>query len=84
MVNVDVVNCTVKPFSMNEVDKGLEITKNGKTSGPTGIVKKHLAASPYGKKVVGPYNSEVEHKANYLKLLGSISREPTISNYFTV
>ena len=38
---------------MDEVKRALGILKNGKASGPTGIVKEILAASPQ-KKEVGP------------------------------
>ena len=52
MVNVEVVEGPMEPFAMNEVGRALEIMKNGKASGPTGIVKEHLAASPHGKQVI--------------------------------
>ena len=41
MVNVEVVEGLIKPFAMNEVERALGIMKNGKASGPTGIVIKH-------------------------------------------
>ena len=41
----------MKPFAINE-ERALEIMKNGKASGPTGIFKKHLAASPHEKQVI--------------------------------
>ena len=50
MVNVEVVEGPMEPFAMNEVERAL-IMKNGKASGPTGIVKEHLAAS-HGKQVI--------------------------------
>ena len=52
MVNVEVVEGPMEPFAMNEVERTLGIMKNGKASGPTGIVKEHLAASPHGKQVI--------------------------------
>ena len=52
MVDVKVVEGLVKPFAIDKMNKGLGIIKNGKTSGPTGIVKKHRAASPHGKQVI--------------------------------
>ena len=52
MVNVEVVESPMKPFAMNEVEIALGIMKNGKASGPTGIVKEHLAASPHGKQII--------------------------------
>ena len=51
-MNVEVVEGPVKPFAMDEVEKGLGIIKNGKTSEPTGIVKEPLSASPHGKQVI--------------------------------
>ena len=48
MVNAEVVEDPMKPFAMNKVKKGLEIMKNDKASGPTGVVEKHLA----GKQVI--------------------------------
>ena len=52
MVDVEVVEGPMEPFAMNEVERTLGIMKNGKASGPTGIVKEHLAASPHGKQVI--------------------------------
>ena len=52
MVNVEVVEGTMEPFAMIEVERALGIMKNGKGSGPTGIVKGHLAASSHGKQVI--------------------------------
>ena len=52
MVNVEIDECPMEPFAMNEVEKALRIIKNGKISGPTGMVKEHLAASSYGKQVI--------------------------------
>ena len=52
MVNVEGVEGPMEPFAMNEVEKALGIMKNSKAKGPTGIVKKHLAASPHGKQVI--------------------------------
>ena len=37
----------------------LGIMKNGKGSGPTGIVKEHLAASPHGKQVILQITNEI-------------------------
>ena len=48
MVIVEVVEVPMEPFAMNEVQRALGIMKNGKASGPTGIVKEHLAAFPHG------------------------------------
>ena len=44
---------------MNEVERALGIMKNGKASGPTGIVKEHLAASPHGKQVILQIANEI-------------------------
>ena len=38
MVNVEAVESPMEPFAMNEVERALEIMKNGKASDPTGIV----------------------------------------------
>ena len=46
----------MKPFAMNEA---LEIMKNGKASGPTKIVKEHLAASPHGRQVILQIANEI-------------------------
>ena len=51
MVNVEVVEGSMEPFAMNEVERALGIMKNGKANGPTGI-KEHPAASPHGKQVI--------------------------------
>ena len=59
MVKVEVVEGPMEPFAMNEVERALGIMKNGKTSGPTGIVKKHLAASPHGKQVILQIANEI-------------------------
>ena len=59
MVNVEVVQGFMEPFAMNEVEKALEIMKNGKASGPTGIVKEHLAASPHGNQVILQIANEI-------------------------
>ena len=59
MVNVEVVEGPMEPFAMNEVEKAPEIMKNGKTSGPTGIVKKHLAASLHGELVILQIANEI-------------------------
>ena len=59
MVEVKGVEGPVEPFAMNEVGRVLGIMKNGKASGPTGIVKKHLAASPYGKQVILQIENEI-------------------------
>ena len=39
MVNVEMFEGPMEPSVINEVEKALEIMKNGKASGPTGIVK---------------------------------------------
>ena len=52
MVNVEVVEGPMEPFAINEVEIALKIMKNGKASGPTGIVKEPLAASPHGEQVI--------------------------------
>ena len=52
MEKIEVVEGSMEPFAMNGVERALGIMKNGKASGPTGIVKKHLAASPHGKQVI--------------------------------
>ena len=44
---------------MNEVERALGIMKNGKASGPTGIVKKHLAASLHSKRVILQIANEI-------------------------
>ena len=49
MVNVEGVEGPMEPFA---IKRALDIMKNGKASGPTGIVKEHLAASPHGKQVI--------------------------------
>ena len=59
MVNVEVVEGPMEPFAMNEVERALGIMKNGKASGPTGIVKEHLAASPHGKQVILQIANEI-------------------------
>ena len=59
MVNVEVVEGPMEPFAMNEVERALGIIKNGKASGPTEIVKEHLAASPHGKQVILQIANEV-------------------------
>ena len=59
MVNVEVVEGSMEPFSMNEVKKGLEIIKNGKVSGPTGFVREHIAASPHRKQVILQVANEI-------------------------
>ena len=59
MVNVEVVVGPMEPFAMNEVERVLGIMKNGKASGPTGIVKEHLAASPNGKQVILQIANEI-------------------------
>ena len=59
MVNVGVVEGPMKPFAMNEVERALGIIKNGKPSGPTGIDKEHLAASPHGKQVIMQIANEI-------------------------
>ena len=58
-VNVEVVEGPMEPFAMNEVKRALEIVKNGKASGPIGIVEEHLAASPHGKKVILQIANEI-------------------------
>ena len=52
MVNVEVDVGSMEPFDMNEMKRALVIMKNGKASGPTGIFKEYLAASPHGKQVL--------------------------------
>ena len=47
------------PFAMNEVERALGIMKNGKASGPTESVKKHLTASPHGKQVIFQIANEI-------------------------
>ena len=59
MVNVKVVEGTKEPFAMNKVKRALGIMKNGKTSGTTGVVKEHLAASPHGKQVILQIANEI-------------------------
>ena len=59
MVNVEVVKGPMEPFAMNEVERALGIMKNVKASGPTGIVKEHLAASPHGKQVILQIANEI-------------------------
>ena len=49
----------VKPFGIDEVEKELDIMKHGKTSGPTGIIKEHIAASPHGKQVILQIANEI-------------------------
>ena len=51
MVDVEEIEDPVKSFAEDEMEKGLGIIKNGKASGPTKIVKKHLAAYPHGRKL---------------------------------
>ena len=51
-VDIKVVEGSIEPFAMNEVERARGIMKNGKASNPTGIVKKHLAASPHGEQVI--------------------------------
>ena len=58
MVNVEMVEGPMEPFAMNEVERALGIMKNGKASGPTGIVK-DLAASPHGKQVILQIENEI-------------------------
>ena len=59
MVNVEVVEGPMEPFAMNEVERALGIMKNGKASGPTGIVKEHLPASPHVKQVILQIANEI-------------------------
>ena len=59
MVNVEVVEGLMEPFAMNEVERALGIKKNGKASGPTGIVKEHIAASPHRKQVILQIANEI-------------------------
>ena len=59
MVNVEVVEGPMEPFALNEVERALGIMKNGKASGPTGIVKEHLAAPPHGKQVILQIANEI-------------------------
>ena len=59
MVNVEVVEGPMEPFAINEVKRPLGIMKNSKASGPTGIVKEHLAASLYGKQVILQIANEI-------------------------
>ena len=59
MVNVEGVEGPMEPFAMNEMERALGIMKNGKASGTTGIVKKHLAASPDGKQVILQIANEI-------------------------
>ena len=59
MVNVEMVDGPMEPFAMNEVERALGVIKNGKASGPTGIFKKHLAASPQGKQVILQIANEI-------------------------
>ena len=59
MVKVEVVEGLMKPFAINEVERVLGIIKNGKASGPTGIAKEHLAASPHGKQVILQIANEI-------------------------
>ena len=59
MVNVEVVEGPMEPFAISEVKRPLGIMKNSKASGPTGIVKKHLAASLYGKQVILQIANEI-------------------------
>ena len=58
MVNVEVVEGPMEPIAMNEVERALGIMKNGKTSGPTEIVKEHLA-SPHCKQVILQIANEI-------------------------
>ena len=51
MVNVEVAESPMLPFAIDELEKALRIVKNGKTSGPTGIVKEHLTASLQKEKL---------------------------------
>ena len=64
MVNVEVVEGLMEPFAMNEVERALGIMKNGKASGPAGIVKEHLAASPHGKQVILQIANEIFNGMN--------------------
>ena len=64
MMEVKVVEGPVEPFAMNEVEKGLGIMKNDKASGPTGIVKKHLAAFPHGKQAILQIANEILNGKN--------------------
>ena len=59
MVNVEMVESPMEQFAMNEVERALGIMKSGKASGPTGIVKEHLAASPHGKQVILQIANEI-------------------------
>ena len=44
------VEGSVDPFVIDEVEKALGVMKNGKADEPTGIVKRHLAAFPHRKQ----------------------------------
>ena len=59
MVNVEVVEGSIESFAINGMERALGIIENGKASGPTGIVKKHLAASPHGKRVILQIANEI-------------------------
>ena len=59
MVNKEVVEGPMEPFAMNEVERALGIMKDGKASGPTGIVKEHLAASPHSKQAILQIANEI-------------------------
>ena len=58
-VNVEVVEGSIESFAMDEVEKALGIMENGKASGPTGVVKEHLGASPHGKQVILQIANEI-------------------------
>ena len=52
MVNVEMVEGSMEPFAMNEVERALGTMKKGKASCPNGIIEEHLAVSPHGKQVI--------------------------------
>ena len=64
MVDVEMVEGPMEPFAINEVERAVGIMKNGKASGPTGIVKEHLAASPHGKQVILQIANEILNVKN--------------------
>ena len=59
MVNVEVVEGPMEPFAINEKERALGIIKKSKASGPTGIVKEHLAASLQGEQKIFKIANEI-------------------------
>ena len=77
MINVEMVEGSMKKFFTGKVVKALEIVKNGKTSRPTGILKEHLAASPHRKQVI----LQVANKILKRKNMPQVRRMSTVTIY---